>query len=191
VRSSFLPLMFVVCPRSASAGPEGSNDLQELIRSTRALRALMQSDPHRPIYHFVAPEGHAIKAFASPDGREETVIRHEREQEQLVMDFVRSAIGGPLEIEFVGALTTDMTTPVIERVSQQKAPLKLKKGEALALNVFLDRSSIEVFANGRQVMTQVVYPELESSSRVKVFSGNEAITVMNVQSWALAETNAC
>jgi beta-fructofuranosidase len=131
-----------------------------------------------------------IKVFASPDGREETVIRYEPEQEQLVIDFVRSAISGPVEIEFVGARTTDMTTPVIERVSQQKAPLKLKKGEALALNVFLDRCIIEVFANGRQVMTQIVYPELESSSCVNVFSGNEAITVMNVQSWALAETNA-
>lgn len=131
-----------------------------------------------------------IKVFASPDGREETIIRYEPEQEQLVIDFVRSAISTPVEIEFVGASTTDMTTPVIERVSQQKAPLKLKKGEPLALNVFLDRSIIEVFANGRQVMTQVVYPELEGSSQVKVFSGNETITVKGVQSWAMAETNA-
>jgi beta-fructofuranosidase len=131
-----------------------------------------------------------IKVFASPDGREETVIRYEPEHEHLVIDFVRSAVSGPVEIEFVGAKTTDMSKPVIERVSQQRAPFKLTKGEALTLNVFLDRSIIEVFANGRQAVTQVVYPELETSDRVKVFSGNEAVTVKNVQSWTMAETNA-
>jgi sucrose-6-phosphate hydrolase SacC (GH32 family) len=35
-------------------------NLQDLISSARAMRALMQSDPHRPIYHFVAPEGYAF-----------------------------------------------------------------------------------------------------------------------------------
>ncbi|HEX5026147.1 MAG TPA: glycoside hydrolase family 32 protein, partial [Agriterribacter sp.] len=36
------------------------NDIAEMINKSRELRALMQSDPHRPIYHFVAPEGHAM-----------------------------------------------------------------------------------------------------------------------------------
>ena len=34
--------------------------LQQTIDHTRALRALMQSDPRRSIYHFMAPEGHAM-----------------------------------------------------------------------------------------------------------------------------------
>jgi sucrose-6-phosphate hydrolase SacC (GH32 family) len=37
-----------------------SRSLQELVSAARAIRALIQSDPHRPIYHFVAPEGHAF-----------------------------------------------------------------------------------------------------------------------------------
>ncbi len=31
-----------------------------MIKNARDLRALVRSDPHRPIYHFAAPEGHAM-----------------------------------------------------------------------------------------------------------------------------------
>ena len=75
-------------------------------------------------------------------------------------------------------------------VSDQRAPLHLEKGETLQLNIFLDRCIIEVFANGRQAVTQVVYPELDTSTGVKVFSGDEAVTVKSIQSWTMAETNA-
>jgi len=127
-----------------------------------------------------------VKVLASPDGREETVIRYEPEQEQLVIDFSRSSIIGPNTIPVFNLEKNDYS----EHVSEQKAPFKLEKGETLKLNVFLDRSVIEVFANGHLAMTQVVYPELETSTGVKVFSGNEAITVDNIQSWTMAETNA-
>ena len=75
-----------------------------------------------------------------------------------------------------------------KKVSEQRAPLKLEKGETLQLDIFLDRSIIEVFANGRQAVTQVVYPELEVSTGVKVFSGKEAVAVKQIQSWTMAET---
>jgi beta-fructofuranosidase len=47
-------------------GPAAISNLNELVESARTLRELMRSDPHRPIYHFVAPEGHA-KPF-DPNG---------------------------------------------------------------------------------------------------------------------------
>lgn len=141
-----------------------------------------------------------IKVFASADGREETVIRYEPQNEQLVVDFVRSSIAGPVRVPAImfgpervpgfDPERDEFCVPILDRVSAQRAPLKLKEGEGLRLDVFLDRCVIEVFANGRQAMTQVVYPELDSSTGVRVFTGNEAATVKNIQSWALAETNA-
>src|SRR6185312_4233947 len=77
-----------------------------------------------------------------------------------------------------------------KRVSEQRAPLELAKGEPLKLDIFLDRSVIEVFANGIQCVTQVVYPELATSTQVKIFSGKERVSVKNIQSWSMAETNA-
>jgi beta-fructofuranosidase len=141
-----------------------------------------------------------IKVFASADGREETIIRYEPANEQLVIDFVRSSIAGPVSVPAImfgperipgfDPGNEAFRVPDLERVSAQRAPLRLGKGEALRLDVFLDRSVIEVFANGRQAMTQMVYPELSGSTGIKVFAGSEIATVTNVRAWALAETNA-
>jgi len=141
-----------------------------------------------------------IKVFASPDGREETILRYEPAAGQLVIDFVRSAASGPVSVPAImfnpdkvpgfDPGIEEFSTPNLEHVSEQRAPLQLAEDETLKLAVFLDRSVIEVFANGRQAMTQVVYPELDGSTRIKVFTGSEAAIVKNIQCWALAETNA-
>jgi len=134
-----------------------------------------------------------VKVFASPDGREETIIRYEPEREQLVIDIRRSSTRGPTFVPVFNAEEYDASKSIFDqftkKVSEQKAPLKLKKGETLKLDIFLDRSIIEVFANGRQALTQIVYPELETSVGVRVFSEDEAITVRSIRSWTMAETN--
>ena len=132
-----------------------------------------------------------VKVFASPDGREETVITYDPELKQLRVDFSKSSIKGPVEIP--SSVVGDEHREVIaypEKVSVQKAPLVLDDNEPLKLDIFLDRSVIEIFANDRQVVTQVVYPELETSTGIKVFSTEEDIRVENIQSWQMAQTNA-
>ncbi|MFB6229344.1 MAG: glycoside hydrolase family 32 protein [Halobacteriales archaeon] len=47
-------------------------------------------------------------------------------------------------------------------------PLSLAEGELLDLRVFVDRSVVEVFANGRQSLTTRVYPERTDSVGVSV-----------------------
>jgi len=142
-----------------------------------------------------------VKVFASSDGQEETVIRYEPDRDELVIDFVRSSVRGPVSMPFFVRNPEKFTSfnpetydfyrqNVSKKVSEQRAPLKLEKGEILKLDIFLDRSIIEVFANSRQVVTQIVYPELEASTGVKVFSGKEAVTVKQIRSWTMAETNA-
>jgi sucrose-6-phosphate hydrolase SacC (GH32 family) len=75
------------------------------------------------------------------------------------------------------------------KVSEQRVPFELKKGETLQLNIFIDKAIIEVFTNGRQCITQVVYPEMENSNEVKIFSGDEQIKVKSVEVWKMATTN--
>ena len=142
-----------------------------------------------------APVG--IKVFASPDGREETVITYDPRQKQLIVNFAKSSVRGPVSIKssILAALAPEFAkgaevTGFSEEVSEQKAPLELKPGEPLKLNIFIDRSVVEIFANGRQCVTQVVYPELQSSTALKVFTGNDAVQVKNIQSWTMAQTNA-
>ena len=139
-----------------------------------------------------------VKVFASPDGREETVIRYEPDREELVIDFSRSTAGGPVSILTFNAsnyrpseaLGGQLLSNLTSKSTEQRAPLKLRSGESLKLNIFVDRSVIEVFANGRQAMTQVVYPKFESSTEVRVFSGDEPLTLKRAQSWKMAQTNA-
>ncbi|MBT3912445.1 MAG: hypothetical protein HOH62_13175 [Verrucomicrobia bacterium] len=59
----------------------------------------------------------------------------------------------------------------------------------MQLNIFIDKAIIEVFVNGRQCMTQVVYPETENSNEVIIFSGDEQIKVDSVDVWKMATTN--
>ena len=130
-----------------------------------------------------------VKVFASPDGREETTISFDPVSRELVVNFSKSSVRGPVTIPASIWPPDAGIVGYPRRVFEQRAPLKIDKGEPLKLNIFLDRSVIEVFANGVQCITQVVYPELEASTRVKVFSGDEAVTVRNIQSWTMAETN--
>lgn len=136
-----------------------------------------------------ATSPYGVKVFCSPDGKEETVIRYEPGKKELVIDFIRSSVNGPVKMASHALLE-----PTIEgfplTVSEQRVPFELKAGESLQLDIFIDRSIIEVFANGRQCITQVVYPELENSKSVKIFSGGEAMQVKKVQAWKMAETNA-
>ncbi|HTE22955.1 glycoside hydrolase family 32 protein [Flavitalea sp.] len=136
-----------------------------------------------------AKSAYGVKVFCSPDGREETVIRYDPVAKELIIDFEKSAVSGPVKMP--SHVITEPTLPGFPpTVSQQRAPFELKAGETLKLNIFLDRSIIEVFANGRQVITQVVYPELTSSNQIKLFSEKDLLTVKKLQVWQMAETNA-
>jgi sucrose-6-phosphate hydrolase SacC (GH32 family) len=87
-----------------------------------------------------------------------------------------------------GTLSIESTT-LPERgeplVNRQEAPLTLHSREALRLRVFLDRSVVEVFANGRQCMTQRIYPYRADSLGVRLVArgGSGAATALSVRAW--------
>lgn len=131
-----------------------------------------------------------IKVFCSPDGQEETVIKYDPVTEELVIDFSKSAASGNGRVTMK---PNTMFEPQLEgftqNISEQRAPLKLSSGESLVLDIFIDRSVIEVFANGRQCLTQVVYPELDNSTGVVLFAGDEYIKVLSAKAWKMGATN--
>ncbi|NND07778.1 MAG: hypothetical protein HKN87_15485 [Saprospiraceae bacterium] len=132
----------------------------------------------------------AVKVFCSPDGREETLIKYDRNNAELIIDFSRSSRSGDSKTTMP---PNCMRQPELEgflnNVSEQRAPLTLADNESLELTIFIDRSIIEVFANGRQCMTQVVYPELETSEEVKFVAGLKGATFEKVLAWRLHRSN--
>ncbi len=68
-------------------------------------------------------------------------------------------------------------------VAGVKVPLELDgHDKTLRLRVFVDRSVVEVFANGRECVTRVVYPEPQDLG-VEVFAEDGGVVVKSVEVW--------
>ena len=106
---------------------------------------------------------------ASPDGEERTVVSYSRRDGYLELDPQQAS------------LSSDMVGRVVQR-----GPLALGENEPLRLRIFVDRSVVEVFANGRQCLTKRIYPSRPDSLSVGLFAegGDARLTRMDV--WRMA-----
>jgi beta-fructofuranosidase len=82
-----------------------------------------------------------------------------------------------------------MRTDERDDVRVQAAPLALGPDEPLQLRVFIDRSILEVYANGRQCVTQRIYPTRADSLGVALFSQRGATSVLSLDAWDVTPTN--
>jgi beta-fructofuranosidase len=55
--------------------------------------------------------------------------------------------------------------------------------------MFVHEYIIEEFANGRQCITQRVYPTLADSTLCKMFSGSGKVEIRNTKFWQMAKTS--
>ena len=69
----------------------------------------------------------------------------------------------------------------------EKAPLNVSAGEKITLDIFVDRSVIEVFANDSQAITRRAFWKNKSAPRLKPIKENAAIN--NIAAWNIKETN--
>jgi hypothetical protein len=138
-----------------------------------------------------------VKIRCSPDGREETAIAYDAHKKSLGIDFHKSSLD-PIRMYRTFCFTPDdyddwkaakhlQPTPGNPQVTAQEAPFALEPGERLELRIYIDRSMLEVFANDRQCLTQRIYPTLEESVGVSLFSTGDP-TVATVDAWDMAET---
>jgi len=65
------------------------------------------------------------------------------------------------------------------------APFELSAGEELVLRVFVDRSVIEAFANGRACHTARFYPRRDDCLGVGLFAGGGSAEVRSVDVWEM------
>ncbi len=111
-----------------------------------------------------------LKVCRSPNGEEETVISYDAVEKKLKIDTSKSSLTeGPKGVE--------------------AGPFELKAGEALKLRVFLDKSVVEVFANGRQAVMRRVYPSREDSVGVAAFSIGGPASLATVEAWDMMPSN--
>ncbi len=111
-----------------------------------------------------------LRVFRSPNGEEQTTISlfmhawgwpWTSDKRELMIDVTQASLGSKIASR-----------------SPEIGPLYLEDGEPLHLRVFIDRSIVEVFANGRQCLTLRAYPTRQDSTGVSVFArGGEASLV--------------
>lgn len=120
-----------------------------------------------------------LKVFCSADGREQTPIFFDLQKNTVRIDTRQSSL------ETIHYKKYAMVKEPDNFVSVQEAPFTLQKDEPIQLRIFLDKSMLEVFVNGRQCITQVLYPTLPDATGLQVFSEDAAVKVNQVKAWQL------
>ena len=104
----------------------------------------------------------------SPEGEEQTLLAYRPREATLTVERHRSS------------LDPDVWT------YPRGGNLPLAAGENLRLQIFIDRSVIEVFANGRLCLTTRVYPTRADSVGVGAFAGGGSATLQQLEAWDLS-----
>ncbi|MFV1968269.1 MAG: GH32 C-terminal domain-containing protein, partial [Pirellulaceae bacterium] len=112
-----------------------------------------------------------VKVCCSPDGEEQTLVYYDAGEKKLKVDTHRSSLTE-------GSKSTEA------------GPLELGPDEPLQLRVFVDKSVVEVFANGRQAVMRRIYPSREDSTGVVIFSNGGPANVPALEAWDMMPSNA-
>jgi len=124
----------------------------------------------------------------APDGAEETGVFYAPAAGVLRIDLSKSTLDPA--IHYRSWCITHPLDPedLNRRVFQQEAPCRLKRGESLHLRVFLDRSMLEVFVNGRLCVTQRLWPTRRDAVGVSLVCRGGPAKLESLQAWDMAAT---
>lgn len=108
-----------------------------------------------------------LEVLRSPDGGEATALVWDRAAGTLAFDLSRSS-----------------TAPDTDR-GVHATPFRLDPGEPLRLNVFIDRSVVEVYANGGTCLTTRAYPARPDSRGVALRAEGGSAQLRSLESWPI------
>ena len=130
-----------------------------------------------------------VKVLASPDGREETRIIYDTVSQLLKVDASKSTLRKDVNYQFhpldSGEMFQNRRPDELHRRPIVEAPLVLNGDEPLRLRIFIDQSMLEVFANGRQCITQQIYPSLPESQQVTIRSRGGKSLLRQSDAWEM------
>jgi beta-fructofuranosidase len=108
-----------------------------------------------------------LKVRRSPGGRQETAILYDRQRRCLEVVRERSSRTRGVALDTVGGR------------------FALKGGERLHLQVFLDRSVLEIYANGRACLTTRVYPSRQDALGLELFARGGKARLHELDIWEM------
>jgi beta-fructofuranosidase len=102
----------------------------------------------------------------SPDGEELTRITYSFQKDRLQLDCRKSSLDATTERPLTGG------------------PLRLSRGSPLRLHIFLDGSTVEVFANGRTAATRI-YPTRPDSVGIQLIGARRDSRLASLDVWEM------
>ncbi len=127
-----------------------------------------------------------VKVRVSPDGTEQTAVVYDAKAKLLKIELSKSTLDPAIKytyLPFGGAFVPKDSPEGSRTVDHQAGPLELRPGETLRLRVFVDRSVLEVFANGRQCLAQRIYPTRSDSLNVALLARGGSAKVVSARAW--------
>jgi beta-fructofuranosidase len=123
-----------------------------------------------------------LNVLRAPDGEEYTAIKFHRQ------GYLRTRAGGwgqqPQDALVLDTSRSSLLPDVAARPPEM-APFELGDGEKLTLRIFIDRSVVEVFANGKQCLALRVYPEREDSVGVSIRAQGSDAVLRSLDAWQM------
>ena len=127
-----------------------------------------------------------LKIRCSNDGREETPVYIDLKTQTVRIGLEKASLKNPTYRTYLVDVFHPGGSAANSIVSEQIAPLEMKKGEIVELRIFIDKSVLEVFVNNRICLTQMIYPTLDDSVGVKLFSQGGDAEIIYIESWDMA-----
>jgi len=82
-------------------------------------------------------------------------------------------------------VTRSSTSPEVSNRESQRCTFNLSDGKLLELQVFVDRSVVEVFANGLHYLAKRIYPARSDSLDVQAFSLGGNAGLRSLDAWQM------
>jgi len=123
-----------------------------------------------------------MDVFRSPDGEERTRIMFFKERGYAHRDRGQRDVRDSwitIDSSYSSAL------PDVRSRAPETAPVFIGKDEPLKLRVFVDRSVVEVFVNGKQCVAMRVYPGREDSVGVSLRSQGQDAQLKSLDAWQM------
>ena len=135
----------------------------------------------RALLEWESAEEFGLKVCCSPDGEEQTLVRlnlNPWSANRAPQDI------GPLRELILDASRSSISPEVSNRESQRCA-FDHPYGKPMELRVFVDRSVVEVFADGRQYLAKRIYPDRPDSLGVELFARGGKANVRFLDVWQM------
>lgn len=131
-------------------------------------------------------ESVSLALRCSADGSEETLVRYITAEGVLRVDVSRSTLRD--DVVYGSPPFTAYGLQTVEganSIATFDAPLTLGEDETLRLRVFVDGPMLEVFANNRQCVTQVVFPKDATADRVRLRAEGGSASLVSCEAWQM------